>query len=120
MTTTIDTTALYQIIILSLATGAIAVTISKAQVFASTREWIMKHNTWLGRLVSCSYCTSHWVAIFFVICYRPALIQRWIVLDLIVSVFVIVTLAAIVSGVISKLTHFRVDDQEDQNIKTPD
>lgn len=95
---------LYQIIALALATAAISVTISKAVIFASLREWIEEHNSWFGELINCHYCTSHWVAMAFVAMYRPVFIQLWIGIDLIVSLFCVVAISAIVSGVIIKLT----------------
>ncbi len=98
---------LYQVTILALATAAISVTISKARIFASVREWVTAHSTWLGELISCSYCTSHWVAIAFVAIYRPVLIPQQAVVDLIVSVFAMVGIAAVMSGVIIKLNPFR-------------
>lgn len=98
---------LYQVAILALATAAISVTVSKARVLASAREWIASRNNWLGELVSCSYCTSHWVAIALVAIYRPVLVSQWIIVDLLVSVFGVVAIAAIVSGVIIKLNPFR-------------
>lgn len=101
---------LYQVAILALATAAVSVTTSKSRVFASAREWIASRNNWLGELVSCSYCTSHWVAIVLVAIYRPVLISQWIVIDLLVSVFGVVAIAAVVSGVIMKLNPFRGAD----------
>lgn len=91
---------------LALATAAISTTISRAHVFASPREWIASRSTWLGELVSCSYCTSHWVAMTLVAIYRPVLITQWIIADLLVSMFAVVAIAAIVSGVITKLNPF--------------
>ncbi len=99
-------TGLYHVVVLALATAAISVTVSKARLFAFVREWIAARNTWIGELISCSYCTSHWVAIAFVAIYRPVVISRWIVADLFVSVFSMVAIAAIVSGVIIKLNPF--------------
>lgn len=101
---------LYQVAVLALATAAISVTVSKARLFASAREWIATRNTWLGELVSCSYCTSHWVAIALVAIYRPVLVSQWIVVDLLVSAFGMVAIAAIISGMITKLNPFRGAD----------
>lgn len=50
---------------------------------------------------------SHWVAIALVAIYRPVLISQWIVIDLLVSVFGVVAIAAIISGVIINLIPFR-------------
>lgn len=102
---------LYQVAVLALMTAAISVTISKSRVFASAREWITARNTWFGELVSCSYCMSHWVAIVLVAIYRPVMISQWMFVDLIVSVFGVVAIAAIISGVIIKLNPFREADR---------
>lgn len=109
-------TGLYQVAVLALATAAISATVSKARVFAFAREWIASRNTWLGELVSCSYCTSHWVAIALVAIYRPVLISQCIAVDLLVSVFGVVAISAIVSGVIIKLNPFpsRNDELESE------
>lgn len=99
-----ELTAFYQVFVLALATTAISLTITRAKVFASFREWVADRNQWLGDLFSCSYCTSHWVAAVFVLCYQPVLIPLWIVLDLIVSLFATVAIAAFLSGVIAHFT----------------
>lgn len=100
---------LNQIAVLALATSAISVTTSKARVFTSVRSWIASHNKWLGDLVSCTYCTSHWIAIAFVAIYRPVVIKQWIVVDLVVSMFVTVAISAVMSGLITKLNPFHGD-----------
>ena len=101
---------LWQIVILSLATAAISLTISKAKVTAPAREWLARRNKWLGNLVECPYCTSHWVAFALVALYRPeTILHLWVVLDLLVVAFVIVALAALVCGVIIKLNAYSAD-----------
>lgn len=110
-----DISGLCQIAVLSLATAAISVTISKARVFASARQWVAERNKWLGELLSCSYCTSHWVAIAFVAIYCPVIIAQGNIVDLIVAVFTVVAMAAVVSGVIIKLNPFQ-NGEADGNI----
>jgi len=100
-------TAMYQIVVLALATAAISTTTAKGRIFASAREWMLDRSEWLGRLVSCAYCTSHWVAMAFVAIYRPMLVQQWFIVDFFVSVFCVVAISAIISGVIIKLTPFQ-------------
>jgi len=102
----VNVNGLVEVIILSLATTAISVTISKSDVFASIREHIFRISNWLGELVSCSYCLSHWVAIVFVAIYQPVIIQKWFIVDLLVSMFSIVTISAILSGTIIKMKAF--------------
>ena len=99
---------LFEVFVLSLATTAISVTISKSEVFSSTREFIAGISHWLGELVSCSYCLSHWVAIVFVAIYKPVIIEKYFYIDLIVSMFAIVTISAILSGIIIKMKGFGI------------
>jgi hypothetical protein len=86
--------------VLALATTSISVTIARAEIFAPLREYISEKSVWAGKLVSCSYCVSHWVSMVFVATYRPIIIEMWIFSDLIVSVFAIVTISAILSKLI--------------------
>jgi Protein of unknown function (DUF1360) len=51
-----------QLIAVSLVVMGIAHTISRERIFASLRERLGGHDTWLGYLVSCPYCASHWIA----------------------------------------------------------
>ena len=103
---------LFRVFVLALATSAISVTISKAKVFEALRYWIAKRNKWFGELVSCSYCTSHWVAIAFVAIYRPRPIHQFFLIDIIVSVFVIVIFSAIVSGLVMRLLQFHTENDD--------
>lgn len=100
---------LYQVAVLALAVAAISVTTSKSRMFASSRVWIAGRSEFLGELASCHYCTSHWLAIVLVAIYRPVLVPQWFLIDLIVSVFAMVAISALISGVIIKLTPFRGD-----------
>lgn len=98
-----NTTALFQIIVLALAAAAISTTITKAFIFAPMRDWIFKQNEWFGELFSCPYCMSHWVGFVLVAIYRPVLVEMWFIIDLLISVFVLVSISAIVSGLILNL-----------------
>lgn len=109
-------TAMYQVVVLALATAAISTTISKGGIFASAREWIFERNEWLGKLVSCSYCTSHWVAMALVAFYRPVLVQQWLIADLVISVFSVVAISAIISGLIIKLIPFQQPQSAEDEI----
>lgn len=104
--------ALYEVVVLALATAAISVTISKAQVLSSFRDWVADHSAWLGDLISCHYCTSHWVAIGFIAIYHPFLVRKWTVSDLFISLFATVAISAVVSGVILKLTTMKSGARE--------
>lgn len=89
------------VVTLSLAVAAISMTIAKGKIFLPLRQWVEDRNEWLGNLVSCPYCTSHWVAVVVVALYQPKLTSfTFGIVDLIVSVFAIVTLSSFFAGLI--------------------
>lgn len=48
-------------LLLAAAGSAITMTLTKGSIFASLRDWLADR-PFLGQLISCPYCTSHWVA----------------------------------------------------------
>ena len=44
-----------------MAAAAISVTISQSFVFDSSRNWICEKSEFFGKLITCPYCTTHWV-----------------------------------------------------------
>lgn len=98
-----DSTVLWQVLMLALATSAISVTIARSKFFASMRDWIADRNIWFGNLVSCHYCTSHWVAISLVAIYEPRILNGYWLCDLFVSTFAIIALSAVISGLMLTL-----------------
>lgn len=92
---------MFQLLFLALATSAASMTVSKAKVFKGIRAWLRGAWPWLGELVSCPYCTSHWVAVVMVAIWRPRPMDSGLMLlDLAASALAIVTLAAGFSGLI--------------------
>lgn len=55
-------TALVILAIYSVALGAVATTIAAGRVFKEFRFAVHRRSLWLGALVSCPYCTSHWLS----------------------------------------------------------
>jgi Protein of unknown function (DUF1360) len=51
-----------QLIAVSLVVMGIAHTISRERLFFALRTRLGGQDTWLGYLVSCPYCASHWIA----------------------------------------------------------
>jgi hypothetical protein len=51
-----------QLIAVSLIVMGIAHTISRERLFAPIRSRCGGTDTWLGYLISCPYCASHWIA----------------------------------------------------------
>ncbi len=101
-------------IALSIANGAIALTITKSKFFAGMRAWLSLRTSWLGKfaygLLSCPYCFSHWLAAVSVVLWQPRLTYihygrvsgLWIA-DYVVSAFVLVGMSALVAGCIFRL-----------------
>jgi len=83
-----------QVLWLSLATASVAFTISETAMFAGIREWLQGRYTWLGKLASCGYCISHWIALGLVAFYRPRLFEAWWLVDYFLTALVIAWLAA--------------------------
>lgn len=86
---------------LSLVVSTTSVTLSKAKLFLGLREALSRCSRWLGALIHCPYCVSHWVSLLLVVVYRPCLAHCGIcVIDYGVSVFAIVAVATIWSRLI--------------------
>jgi hypothetical protein len=93
--------ALLLVVFLSLAVSTLSMTITKAKVSKPTRDAIAKRSTWLGELVNCPYCMSHWLAFGIVAIYRPVVVDSGLyVLDIFVSALVIIALASFSAGLI--------------------
>ena len=98
---------------LALAVSAISMTVSKAVVFKGLRSWTRGHLPWLGKLMSCPYCTSHWVSFAIVGLYRPSVVNSgfWAV-DLFVTALALVAVAAPVSGLIFFSFRFMPEEKD--------
>jgi len=57
---------LIQILIVGLATGVVAQTITRSKIFYGLRSLTDPFSK-IGQLIRCPYCTSHWVALFFLL-----------------------------------------------------
>lgn len=55
-------TDLFQLFAVSAVVMGLSQTIARERIFASLREKLGGKETWLGYLMSCPYCTSHYVA----------------------------------------------------------
>jgi hypothetical protein len=53
---------LFQLFAVSAVVMGVSQTITRERIFAPLREWLGGKATWLGYLVSCPYCVSHYVA----------------------------------------------------------
>lgn len=90
------------LVVLGMAVGVVSMTISKASIFERLRVWIDRESEWLGDLVSCPYCTSHWVALVAVIAFEPRPLQtQWDLLDMVAAVFAVTFVSSVACGAIA-------------------
>jgi hypothetical protein len=105
-----STISLLVVATLALAAGVASITLVYGKPMLWLRDWAHKHNpTFLGAMLECSYCTSHWVAFVFVAAYRPRIIELFYPLDLLVSALVMVALATPVMALIKHAWTFKPD-----------
>ena len=57
---------MWQLLAVSLVTMALSHTVAKERIFEPLREKCGGKDTWLGYLLSCPYCASHWIAFMLV------------------------------------------------------
>jgi hypothetical protein len=50
------------LILIALANMAMVLTVSTSMMFADFRAWAQRIWPWLGKMVSCPYCLSHWTS----------------------------------------------------------
>lgn len=82
-----------QIITFALAVAAVSLTVTKSSIFQPLRDrW--EGIPFLGKLVQCPYCFSHWVAMGLVALHVTDPME-WFILS-----FAVIGLTAIISGVI--------------------
>lgn len=84
---------LTHLIVMALACSAAAMTITKASLFSTLRDWVVSKNAWLGKLVTCPYCTSHWLAMAAAL-LTPAIPGTHPVSHFVVTAFAIVAITA--------------------------
>ena len=56
----------WKLLTVSLVVMGLSHTIARERLFAPLRRALGGHDTWLGYLVSCPYCVSHWIAFLLV------------------------------------------------------
>ena len=91
------------LIVISLAIASISFTVTKSDIFRPFRLFTCKHSNSLGKLISCPYCFSHWVALFIM-----GLIYKSINLDFIIMTFAAITLSTIWVGMMSRALDFLI------------
>lgn len=96
--------SLWACFVIAVAASSISHTITQTELFVPVRAWTQKLGHMIGYLFTCFYCMSHWVVAAGILIYRPVLISSGnLVVDLVVSAFFTITLAAFISGFIFKV-----------------
>jgi len=81
---------------LSAAVAAVSVTITLSKIALPFRSWVKSKSPFVGDLVSCPYCFSHWGSLIAVLLFQPRFVHSpWWLLDYLVSIFAMVTYAAV-------------------------
>ncbi len=83
------------VVLLSGVTASISFTVTETKLFTRFREWVKGKSSFMGELVSCGYCTGHWVSFALVALYQPRLFDVWWPLDYSLTALVIAWLAGL-------------------------
>lgn len=107
-------TGVGQLIVVSLVVMGLSHTIARERVFEPLRTRLGGKETWLGYLVSCSYCVSHWVAFILVPItgtYPVNVVPRWGVLSDAIRWILSAILVAVVAAFFRVIFYF-VDETQ--------
>ena len=88
------------LVVLGIASGTASFTIAKTKITQPIREAVGKRSKWLGMLLACPYCISHWLALIAVALYQPRIAHLTFVLDMGLTWLVTVFIAALTWGYI--------------------
>ncbi|ACL64444.1 conserved hypothetical protein [Anaeromyxobacter dehalogenans 2CP-1] len=95
--------ALWTCAVLAMVVSGTSFTITGTEVFEPMRRFLSARSEWLGHLTACFYCTSHWVTFLLVALCRPVLVSTgFLIVDLAISAFFVVQLAAYLTGLLFK------------------
>ncbi len=93
-----------QFILLGICCGIISYTIAKGSIFGPLREWFIVRSLWLGKLVTCPLCLSHWVALVAMLVFHPRMFASTSSLaDYVATGFALTGLSALFAATIFKL-----------------
>ena len=83
------TSVMEKVVYLSLVTSSISFTITETKLLLPVREWVKGKNSFFGKLISCGYCFSYWIAFAVVAVFQPKLFDSWWILDYFLAAIVI-------------------------------
>lgn len=90
-------------LLLGLCCATVSYTLTKGSIFGPLRVWAIERSLWLGKLMSCPYCMSHWIALGAMVIFQPKMIGGPAWADYITTWFALVGLSALGAGSIFKL-----------------
>lgn len=94
---------LIEILLLGIASGVISLTVTKAVIFKSTRDWLESKSEFFGDLVTCPYCFGHWSAAFLFTWYYLSIVTVIGFLPFLVYWLVITFISSICTGIMLKI-----------------
>lgn len=95
--------------LLGLCCATISYTLTKGSIFGPLRVWVIERSLWLGKLMSCPYCMSHWIALGAMVIFHPKMIGGPAWIDYTATWFTLTGLSAVVAGIIFKLFFVKED-----------
>jgi len=96
-------------VILSMAVAAESITITRSAIFGPFRSWCYGKNKFLGGLVSCPYCFSHWGSFFATWWFALRIVDLGLpIYDFLATSFAMVALATVWAYVIMRMTDHRL------------
>lgn len=90
------------LLFLALTNATITLTLNRASIFDRPRDWLSKKSDFLGKLLGCPYCLSHWVAFVLVGIYRPQVLAAHWAVNFLAASFAVVTLTTFCVGLMFK------------------
>lgn len=96
-------------ILLGLCCGVISYTLTKGSIFGPLRVWVIERTYWLGKLMQCPYCMSHWVALGAMLVFHPKMVGGNVVADYVATGFALTGLSVLTAGTIFKLFYVKED-----------
>ena len=91
--------AVFVCIVIALAAGGAAATVSCSKLFEDFREWWAPRSYYGHLLVRCGYCSAHWLTALGIAIYRPRLVRSSApVADIVLSALATITVATLVAA----------------------
>jgi hypothetical protein len=72
----IDIEALKVLLILSMAVGALSMTVSKSLMFNPVVFWVQVNLESLGPTIKCPFCLGYWLSITFLFIFEPKVVYN--------------------------------------------